>query len=229
MPVYRLPKEPVFPPAEKADEDGLIAVGGDFDPERLLQAYAAGIFPWFVESDIIYWFSPDPRLVLFPEDFHVQRSLQRLLATNRFTTKMDTRFHDVISRCASISRKNERGTWISEKFIEGYDRLHQLGFAHSFETYEGDQLVGGLYGISLGKAFFGESMFHNTSNASKIALVTLMNMMKDQGFYFVDCQTYSDHFTRMGAQSISRVEYLERLDQALKHPTMRGSWNQWLT
>ncbi len=221
MPVYQLPEEPVFPPAEEAGEDGLIAVGGDFSPERLLQAYAGGIFPWFENEREIYWFSPEPRLVLFPCDLKISRSLDRILKSNRFEVKFDTMFTDVVRNCADVRRKDQPGTWISERFVEGYTRLHDMGFAHSAEVFAEGRLAGGLYGVSLGAAFFGESMFSRESNASKVALYHLTRKIATWQFHFIDCQVATTHLLNMGATLISRREYLERLSAALCHPTIR--------
>ncbi len=226
MPVYLLPKEPVFPPATEAEEDGLIAIGGDFSVDRLLNAYASGIFPWFVHDGEPYWFSPDPRLVLFPDKLKISKSLERTVRAETFEIKFDTDFEAVISQCARIKRAHEPDTWISEEFIEGYTNLHLKGFAHSVACYNKGNLVGGLYGISLGKAFFGESMFFTQPNASKVALYHLVQLLLKWDFQFIDCQVETNHFLRMGATLIPRSEYLDRLQQVIKFPTRRESWMQ---
>ncbi len=225
MPVYLLPKEPVFPPATEAEEDGLIAVGGDFSVDRLLNAYASGIFPWFVHDREPYWFSPDPRLILFPEKLKISKSLERIIRTKQFEVKLDTDFEDVIRQCARIKRAHEPDTWISDEFIEGYTNLHTKGFAHSVACYDNGVIVGGLYGISLGRAFFGESMFFTKPNASKVALFHLVQQLITWEFYFIDCQVETEHFLRMGAMLIPRSEYLNILDEAIKFPTKRGKWS----
>lgn len=226
MPVYLLTEESAFPPASDAEEDGLIAIGGDFSADRLLHAYASGIFPWFIHEGEPYWFSPDPRLVLFPDWLKIPRSLDRVIRSGRFDLKMDANFEDVIRHCAGTVRSHESDTWISDEFILAYTDLHKKGFAHSVECYLQGVLVGGLYGISLGKAFFGESMFFSEPNCSKVALHFLVKQLSAWDFHFIDCQVKTDHFLRMGAILISRTEYLERLNQAIKFPTRKGSWIQ---
>ncbi|MFH1296085.1 MAG: leucyl/phenylalanyl-tRNA--protein transferase [Bacteroidota bacterium] len=226
MTVYLLPDEPVFPPATEAEEEGLLAIGGDFSVDRLLNAYASGIFPWFIHKGEPYWFSPDPRLVLFPVKLKISTSLKRIIRSGRFELTMDHDFEGVIRNCARIIRSHEPDTWISEEFIEGYTNLHKKGFAHSVECYFKGSLVGGLYGISLGKAFFGESMFHTEPNASKVALFHLVQQLRTWNFHFIDCQAETEHFIRLGAELVPRSVYLERLKQAIKFPTRRGSWEE---
>lgn len=224
MTVYMLPEIPIFPPAEDAEPDGLIAVGGDLNPDRLLEAYASGIFPWFRSGKRIFWYSPDPRMVLNPAEFRMSDSLKRLERNGRYTVKTDERFEEVIKGCAAAKRPGQQGSWISRSFINAYCEMHRLGWAHSFETYEGDKLVGGLYGLSLGKAFFGESMFHKASNASRLAFAGLVRFSVQHGFRFIDCQTESDHLRRYGAKSIQRAQYLTMLSESIRHPTYRGRW-----
>jgi len=224
LPVYLLPEEPVFPPANEADKEGLIAIGGDFSMSRLLNAYASGIFPWFIHEGEPYWFSPDPRLVLFPDRLKISRSLKRVISAGIFSLKVDTDFESVIRHCAAINRSHEPDTWISEEFIEGYTRLHHEGFAHSFECYRDGVLAGGLYGLSLGKAFFGESMFFLEPNASKVALYHLVHQLLEWEFHFIDCQVETMHLLRMGAGLVPRSEYLLLLDKAIRFPTRRGFW-----
>ncbi len=225
MPVYLLPNEPVFPDANEAEEEGLLAIGGDFSVDRLLNAYASGIFPWFVHEGDPYWFSPNPRLVLFPDKLKISKSLQRVIRTGRFEVKLDTDFEEVIRHCARIKRAHEPDTWISDEFILGYTHLHTKGFAHSVACYENGVIVGGLYGISLGRAFFGESMFFTMPNASKVALYHLVQLLLKWEFQFVDCQVKTEHFLRMGAMLMPRTEYLELLEKAIKFPTKRGTWS----
>jgi leucyl/phenylalanyl-tRNA--protein transferase len=221
--VFRLPREPVFPEPALAEPDGLLAVGGDLRPERLLRAYAEGIFPWYSEETPILWWSPDPRMVLLPGELHVPRSLRRALR-GRFEVRADTAFGRVIRRCAEKDRPGQDGTWITDEMIEAYERLHELGFAHSFEAWEGNELAGGLYGVSLGAAFFGESMFADRPEASKVAFVRSVEWLGGRGVELVDCQVDTEHLRRFGAREIPRVEFLSRLRNALASPTARGPW-----
>ena len=224
MPIYRLPREPVFPEPREADRDGLLAVGGDLSPERLLQAYAQGIFPWFNEDNPILWWSPDPRMVLRPAWLHVPRSLARTVRRGRYTVRADTAFGEVIRRCADKERPGQDGTWITSEMIFAYERLHRLGFAHSFEAWEGDALAGGLYGVSLGGAFFGESMFADAPDASKVAFLRAVEWLARAGVDLVDCQVRTDHLTRFGAREIPRDAFLDELDRVIQKPTLRGKW-----
>ena len=225
MTVYRLPRQVVFPDPREAEEDGLIAVGGDLSVERLLTAYASGIFPWFTRGRTPYWFSPDPRLVLRPEALHVPRSLARTLRRGAFRFTADRAFERVIAGCAAARREGQRGTWISKAIVEGYGELHRAGFAHSFEAWEGDELVGGLYGVSLGAAFFGESMFAARPDASKAAFVRAVELLRARGFGLVDCQVTTEHLLRFGAEAWPRERYLAALGPLLEAPTWRGPWS----
>ena len=216
MPVYLLNETPLFPPATEAEPDGLLAVGGDLSIDRLLAAYCSGIFPWFESEGLFYWFSPDPRLVMFPGDFKVSSSFSRLLTSNKFEIRKDTAFREVMKACSKVPRAGQDESWITGKFINGYCALHKAGFAHSFETYFQNELVGGLYGVSLGKAFFGESMFHTMPDASKFAFYKLNEFAKKNDFLIIDCQVETDHLKRLGAVAISRNNYLELLKEALK-------------
>ena len=224
MPVYLLPDEPVFPPPSEAEPDGLIAVGGDLSPQRLLNAYSEGIFPWFRDEDDIFWYSPDPRMVLIPHELRISPSLQRVIRSGRFEIRMDTAFEDVVKACASAPREGQDGTWIDSGFIEAYTGMHELGFAHSIEAYLNGDLEGGLYGLSIGRAFFGESMFHKASNASKVALYHLVEKVKTWQFHFIDCQVETELLKFMGAKPMPRVEYLERLKTAVGFPSHKGNW-----
>jgi leucyl/phenylalanyl-tRNA--protein transferase len=224
VPIHRLPREIVFPDPERAEPDGLLAVGGDLSPERLLAAYAAGIFPWFSEGTPILWWSPDPRLVLDPDRLHVSRSLQRTIRRRRFRVTSDTAFERVIRRCASRERPGQDGTWITEEMVRAYLRLHRLGYAHSFEAWEGETLAGGLYGVSLGAAFFGESMFADRPDASKVAFVRSVEVLSGRGLELLDAQVRTEHLLRLGAREIPRREFLRRLAHALRRPTWRGRW-----
>jgi leucyl/phenylalanyl-tRNA--protein transferase len=224
MPVYLLPEEPVFPDVSEAESDGLLALGGDFSPARLLNAYASGIFPWFRDEDDIFWFSPDPRLVLYPQELKISDSLQRVIRSKKYYVTADEDFLAVMRECALAERPGQDGTWIDEAFIEGYTRLHELGFAHSFEAWTEGELVGGLYGVSLGKAFFGESMFHKKRDASKVAFCAMVEKIKTWQFSFVDCQVETDLLKRLGARPVARTDYITGLEKALKHPTRKGRW-----
>jgi leucyl/phenylalanyl-tRNA---protein transferase len=225
VPIYRLPRKAVFPEPRQAEADGLLAVGGDLSPERLLEAYAAGIFPWFSEGNPILWWSPDPRMVLLPEELHVPRSLARTMKRGAYTVRADSAFSQVIRRCAEAPRPGQDGTWITDDMVVAYERLHRLGFAHSFEAWEGDALVGGLYGVSLGAAFFGESMFADRPDASKVAFLRSVEWLAGWGVALVDCQVKTDHLARFGAREIPRDEFLERLALALEKPTVQGRWS----
>ncbi|MCG8570767.1 MAG: leucyl/phenylalanyl-tRNA--protein transferase [Spirochaetes bacterium] len=227
MPIFMLNKEIVFPPVELADEEGILAVGGDLSPERLLAAYQLGIFPWYSDMDPILWWSPDPRFVLLFEDFHVSQSLKKIIRKKTFKITADQAFKQVVMGCRQ-PRKKQKGTWITDDMLYSYCNLYNLGFAHSIETWLDDELVGGLYGVSLGKCFFGESMFTKASNASKVAFVYLVEFLKKKQFVIIDSQVYTDHLCTFGAKNISRTDYLAYLNRGLEHPTLRGNWNQHL-
>lgn len=224
MPIYRLVDELVFPPPEYADPSGLLAVGGDLSSERLLEAYRVGIFPWYSADQPILWWSPDPRLVLELGEFKVSRSLRKTLNKKIFQVTFDRAFEEVIRACASVQRLGQSGTWITPEMQEAYINLHGLGFAHSVESWFEKELAGGLYGVSLGKAFFGESMFHRKTDASKVALATLIEKLKSWNFHFIDSQMTTEHMTRLGAKEVPRRIFLKRLNSALRHPTKRGKW-----
>jgi leucyl/phenylalanyl-tRNA--protein transferase len=225
MPIYRLIKEVIFPPAEEADPSGLLAVGGDLSSERLLEAYRLGIFPWYSENDPILWWSPDPRLVLDLGDFKISRSLRKILKKEIFRVTIDQAFVEVIRGCATVAREGQPGTWITDEMHEAYARLHKLGYAHSVETWFKGELAGGLYGVSLGKAFFGESMFHTRTDASKVALAALVERLKSWGFHFIDAQMTTEHLLRLGAKELPRRIFLKRLAGALRGRTRKGKWS----
>jgi leucyl/phenylalanyl-tRNA--protein transferase len=224
VPVYALNKEIIFPDPNLADEQGLLAIGGDLTPERLILAYANGIFPWYSDNDPIMWWSPDPRMILYPADFKMSKSFRQTLRNSNFEVRFDTDFKNVIDKCAKVPRYGEDGTWITDDMKKAYIDLHRIGFAHSVETYRNGKLVGGLYGVSLGRAFFGESMFHSERDASKVALYSLVERVKEWKFRFIDAQIKTDHLQSLGAISISRVDYLNILKEVIKWPTKRGKW-----
>lgn len=229
MPVFRLNRQIAFPDPRLAEPNGLIAIEGDLRPKRLLAAYAAGIFPWYSEGQPILWFSPDPRMIFEPDKFTVSKSLARVLRSGKFEVRADTRFEDVIQACALAPRHGQEGTWITAAMIEAYRELHRRGYAHSFETYEDGQLVGGLYGLSLGKAFFGESMYHESRDASKVAFAALNRFCARQGFAFIDAQLPNPHLTSLGGIAIPRSDFLRRLQTALEPETLAGPWTSILS
>ncbi|KTD51165.1 leucyl/phenylalanyl-tRNA--protein transferase [Legionella quateirensis] len=213
----------IFPDPETSDKQGLLAIGGDLCPQRILQAYTQGIFPWFEPGCPILWWSPNPRLILLPDQLNVSRSLNKSLK-KPFRLSIDTAFQQVITSCATCSGRFNN-TWITHEMITAYTTLHTMGYAHSFEVWQDDKLVGGLYGISLGKGFFGESMFHKVTDASKIALYYLCQTLKDWEFDFIDCQMPTNHLLRLGATVISRKEFLHLLGLTLKNPNKLGHWD----
>lgn len=224
MPVFRLPDDNIFPPPHLAEESGLLAVGGDLSEARLLLAYSLGIFPWYSEGEPILWWSPDPRLVLLPDDLNISRSLRQTLNKKIFNITLDTAFEEVINNCAKVHRKDSGGTWITDDMIDAYIRLHHLGHAHSVEAWSDEKLVGGLYGVSLGSAFFGESMFAKKSDASKAAFATLVQQLAKWGFSLIDCQLTTPHLISLGAHEIPRAEFLKMLKAALSKPAKQGTW-----
>jgi leucyl/phenylalanyl-tRNA--protein transferase len=222
VPVYALTKALVFPPPDQA-EDGLLAVGGDLSPERLLLAYRSGIFPWF-EGDVPLWHSPDPRCVIPLSKLHVGRTLRRAIAKGTYEIRFDSAFALVIRACKATPRAGQDGTWITDTMERAYVRLHELGYAHSVEAWQDGELVGGLYGVSLGRMFFGESMFSWRDNASKVALVTLAEKVAGWGFEVIDAQVPTPHTVALGAEEWQRSRFLAALKDALAHPTRKGSW-----
>ena len=225
MTVFALPAQPIFPDPSLADEDGLLAVGGDLSPQRLLMAYGRGIFPWYSENAPILWWSPDPRLILEPSRVHVPKRLERILRQGAFRFTLDTAFEQVVAGCAQTPRRGACGTWIVPEMLAAYCRLHELGFAHSIEVWSGGTLVGGLYGVARGGAFFGESMFYNEPDASKAGFVTLIRALDRAGFILFDCQQTTAHMVRFGGFEVPRDEFLSRLEQALELPSPRGPWS----
>ncbi|MEP3209036.1 MAG: leucyl/phenylalanyl-tRNA--protein transferase [Maribacter sp.] len=199
-----------FPPVEKANAEGLLAVGGDLSPERLLLAYQNGIFPWFNEDSLILWWSPDPRMVLFPDNIKISKSMKKLMMSNRFRLTKNTCFEAVLEACSTIKRKGQEGTWITEEMKKAYLRLHIKGYAKSYEVWEADTLVGGLYGVDMGHFFCGESMFSTISNASKFAFIKLAQECQKRSA-FIDCQLYTKHLESLGAIEIARADFMKLL------------------
>jgi len=203
-----------FPKVETADENGILAIGGDLSPDRLLEAYQQGIFPWYNEDEPIIWWSPDPRFVIFPAEIKISSSMKKILSREIFRITYDQAFAEVIKFCGQ-PRKEEEGTWLTAEMLEAYLKLFELGYAHSVEAWQGDQLVGGLYGVSLGSCFFGESMFHKVPNASKAAFISFGEKLAANNFRIIDCQVYSDHLKSLGAREIPRKEFMKILNQGL--------------
>lgn len=212
MAIFALDKELIFPPVEQAEPDGLLAIGGDLSEERLLLAYHSGIFPWY-EGDLILWWSPHPRFVLFPNELVVSTSMKSILKKNIFEFTVNKAFGDVITACKKISRKGQNSTWITEEVKLAYTNLHNKGYALSAEAWQNGELAGGLYGVKLGNVFFGESMFSKYSNASKFAFIRLMQRLKEEGVQIIDCQVYTEHLESMGARMIDRKDFISRLQQ----------------
>jgi leucyl/phenylalanyl-tRNA--protein transferase len=225
MPVFRLTEELVFPDPSLAEDDGLLAVGGDLSVERLLLAYSMGIFPWYDDSSPILWWSPDPRLVLKPSELLVSRSLRQTLKKGIYSVTFDRAFADVIRACAQIPRRGEEGTWITQEMMDAYVRLHEAGHAHSVESWRDGKLAGGLYGVSLGGVFFGESMFSRSSDSSKAALVALAQRLNQWHVSLIDCQVTTGHLVRMGAALMPRSRFCGIIRRKLDHPVPRGSWD----
>jgi leucyl/phenylalanyl-tRNA--protein transferase len=219
-----------FPPVERAldDPNGLLAAGGDLSPERLLAAYSRGIFPWYSDTEPVLWWSPDPRMVLFPDEFVVSRSLRKTLRNAAYEIRFDGDFDAVLTAC-SAPRPGQPGTWITEDMRAAYNRLHRLGYAHSVETWIEGRLAGGLYGVALGAVFFGESMFSRRTDASKLALAALVKKLRTDGFGMIDCQLHTRHLESLGARTIARAEFIRRLRELIHSPAHaalpRGSWS----
>jgi len=215
-----------FPPVSKAlrSPNGLLCAGGDLSPRRLIEAYRHGIFPWYSEGDPILWWSPDPRMVLFPEELKVSRSLRKTLARGVYETRVDTAFRRVMESCAA-PRGGQPGTWIVPEMVEAYGRLHDLGFAHSVESWLDGELVGGLYGLALGEAFFGESMFARAPDASKVALAKLVERLRTQGCRVIDCQQATTHLASLGAREIPRAQFAQLLRESIQYPPSGERWS----
>ena len=212
MPLFALDKEISFPPVHLAEPDGLLAIGGDLSPERLLLAYRSGIFPWY-EGEHILWWSPDPRFILFPEELKISKSIRPLLNKNVFDFTTNKAFKQVIHHCKETKRPGQQGTWITDEVEKAYCKMHELGFAYSAEVWKDDELVGGLYGIKLGKVFFGESMFSKESNASRFALIKYVQQLKEEGIELIDCQVYTEYLESLGARMIERKDFTKYLQQ----------------
>jgi len=228
VPVFRLPEDEIaFPHPELADPNGILAVGGDLSPERLLLAYEWGIFPWFNPNEPILWWSPDPRFVLFPDELRISKSMRPYFNQRKFEVTFDKEFERVIRACQQIKRdKQLGGTWITEDMVQAYCKLHELGYAHSVEVWQEGELVGGLYGISLGKVFFGESMFTTVSNASKFGFISLVRQLKAWDFKLIDCQQKTRHLASLGARSVDRGLFLEYLERNAMEETLVGKWTE---
>ncbi len=224
MTVYLLNESLVFPEPEDAEPSGLLAIGGDLSIDRLLLAYKSGIFPWFSDGDPIMWFSPDPRLVLFLDDLYISSKLKKVIRSNVFEVRFDTSFEDVIARCSKTDRRGQDGTWITDDMVKAYVGLHEQGYAHSVETFFEGNLVGGLYGVSLGGAFFGESMFFEMANASKVALYHLVEKLRLWDFDFIDSQVPNDHMKSLGGSELERGGFLRILENSLGKKTKLGKW-----
>ena len=223
--IYRIPERHIFPDPEQAEPSGLLGVGGDLDPRRLLLAYQMGIFPWFSAGQPILWWSPDPRMVLDTAELRVQRSLAKRIRQQRYRITLDTSFEAVITACGEVPRPGQDGTWITDEMRDAYVSLHDLGFAHSVEAWKGDELVGGLYGVTIGGLYCGESMFAHAPDASKVAFVHLVRQLTRWGFPLVDCQIHTPHLERFGAREIPRAEYLERVEELVQRPHRAGPWS----
>jgi len=228
MPIFRLNKELSFPDPSYAEKEGILAIGGDLSVDRLILAYANGIFPWPQKGSPILWWSPDPRMVLPVENFKTSKSLKQLVRSGKYSYTIDKDFNSVINNCARIPRRGQDDTWITEEMLQAYIELHKEGFAHSVETWMDGKLLGGLYGVSLGRAFFGESMFYKERDASKFALYQLVRLLKHWEFKLIDAQQDTDHMKSLGAINMPRKEFMETLEKAIAFPTYKGNWNNYL-
>jgi len=227
--IFGLTDDLIFPPPYLAREDGLLAIGGDLSVERLLLAYGQGIFPWYTEEDPILWWAPDPRLVLEPGKFHLSKRLDRIIRQGRFHVTFDTAFAQVIRACAFPRQGKAQGTWLVPEMIEAYIRFHGAGYAHSVECWQGETLVGGLYGVALGRIFFGESMFSRVSNSSKVALAHLVKLLRQWQFDLIDCQMTTSHLMSLGAREMPGYEFYSRLENYAMLPGHNGPWTEALT
>lgn len=225
MPVFWLnEQEMAFPHPSLAEPGGLLAVGGDLSADRLVLAYRNGIFPWFEEEGHFFWYAPDPRFVLFPEELKVHKSMRSIFNQHKFRFSLDTCFDAVIRACADAPRAGQVGSWITEAFVAGYTELHRQGLAHSLEVWQGDTLTGGLYGLSLGRIFYGESMFSQAPNASKAGFIHLVRALQHNGFWLIDCQQQTQHLQSLGARAIDRQLFMEYLNRNIYERTLIGAW-----
>jgi len=227
--IEKLGRAYIFPNPRYASDEGLLAYGGDLNPNRVLSAYKKGIFPWYSQNDPILWWSPNPRLVIYPENFKMSKSFRRVLRNGNYSVRFDTKFDEVIDYCSKVKRPEQDGTWITDEIIKAYRELHNMGFAHSVEAYDGDELIGGLYGISMGKVFCGESMFSLKSNGSKIALKGLCDTLFKEAYNFIDCQMPTEHLISLGGEVLKRDIFLDELEESLVGGIDIGSWSdyQW--
>ena len=217
----------IFPDARVAGKEGLLAFGGDLNPNRILKAYRNGIFPWFNPEDPILWWSPNPRMLLYPKDFKTSKSFKRVLRNKGFEVRFDTNFEAVITYCGDVPREGQDGTWLTKEMKDAYIELHDMGFAHSVETYYEGKLVGGLYGLALGRGFFGESMFSLMPNASKVSIKALSSICAKKSYDFIDCQIETPHLIKWGAKLVERETFLDELEVTLEKSTDFGSWSSW--
>ncbi|MCH8903826.1 MAG: leucyl/phenylalanyl-tRNA--protein transferase [Bacteroidetes bacterium] len=225
MPIYQLTKRIKFPAVENAEASGLLAYGGDLSTKRLIKAYESGIFPWYSKGEPIQWWSPDPRFVLYPDELKVSVSMRQIIRSGKFKISFDRAFEDVIVACQTIRRKDQDDTWITDEMKDSYCILHNEGIAHSVEVWNGKKLVGGLYGISRGSCFCGESMFSLESNASKAGFIELVNRLNQLKFKMIDCQVYTEHLRKLGARSVKREKFIKQLKLSLEDNLIEGKWN----
>ncbi len=225
MPVYQIPDEQfIFPHPSQANPDGLIGIGADLHPQRLLLAYQNGIFPWYSAGEPVHWWCLTPRLVLFPSKIRISKSMKPYLKEGRFRYSFDTEFLSVMLNCKTVARKDQKGSWIHQDILEAFFALHQKGFAHSVEVWEDSELVGGLYGLAIGKMFCGESMFAKRPNASKVALIQLSKYLLEKGYHFIDCQQDTSHLRSMGAELIEKREFFLMLEENKEYPLHSENW-----
>lgn len=224
MPIFRLSSTIEFPPPELAEPDGLLAIGGDLSVQRLLEAYQKGIFPWYTEGEPLLWWSPAPRLILLPHEFHLPKRLARSMKKQNFTVTADTAFSEVVEQCAQFRDKNRQQTWITADMKKAYCRLHELGYAHSIECWRGSMLTGGLYGVALDRVFYGESMFSRVTNSSKIALYTLVKHAEQLNIKLIDCQVKTEHLSGLGAREVSRKHFQEMLQKYIRTMAPQKKW-----
>jgi leucyl/phenylalanyl-tRNA--protein transferase len=213
--MFLLSNELYFPPVNEADEEGILAIGGDLSTQRLILAYRNGIFPWYTDDEPIIWWCPNPRFVLFPDEIKISKSMRAVVKKQTYSFTINNCFNNVIKNCKTINREGQSGTWISEEVIDAYTNLHNLGYALSAETWKNNKLVGGLYGVKMGNIFFGESMFSLSPNASKVAFIQLVQHLKNEGVKLIDCQVYTNHLESLGAKMIDRNDFMRLLEQHL--------------